>query len=438
MTLESSLIPQPIGPEQVQYAGKLFEVITQRMLIGSEEVDFETVRRPPGVRLIISSSAGNILLTREFRNEINDWDFRLPGGKVFDNSEGYNKAVKSGQDISILAMDAARKEALEETGIDLNDIEYIHKSTCGATVDWDLYYFTAEVPSEETGEQRLEAGENIQASWYSSEEVLNYLLQGKISEDRSAAVLFRYLHRLQRNLNETAKNENEVKGVKLLQLLDTAKLDSVRPRVQNLLQLEDIKAAFIVGSSFTGKSTLVDQIRMAVSENPQAYASISIPKRVITRPQRQNDNLVENSFATPEEFLKMIDNGEIDMHWVRKMEGDRTERYGFFRAPEGTLPIYSANNAIANNSESIFPQELLGKSLVIAIYAPEDIRRERLIQRSPDLVNQKPEEVAYRLSDRAANMYPNAHIIIKNFGRFQESSKSDIVSLIRLITEVVF
>lgn len=80
---------------------------------------------------------------------------------------------------------------------------------------------------------------------------------------------------------------------------------------------------------------------------------------------------------------------------------------------------------------------LLEKALIVAIYAPEDIRRKRLFERSPDLVNDKPEEVAYRLEDRAINMYPDAHIVVKNFGRYEQQAKDDIVALMKLISQTV-
>lgn len=39
------------------------------------------VRRPPGIRALIVNEENQILLSKEFRYELNDWDYRLPGGK---------------------------------------------------------------------------------------------------------------------------------------------------------------------------------------------------------------------------------------------------------------------------------------------------------------------------------------------------------------------
>lgn len=52
------------------------------------------VRRPPGIRaLIVNKEKKQILLSKEFRYELNNWDYRLPGGKVFDSLNDYKKSL---------------------------------------------------------------------------------------------------------------------------------------------------------------------------------------------------------------------------------------------------------------------------------------------------------------------------------------------------------
>lgn len=232
--------------------------------------------------------------------------------------------------------------------------------------------------------------------------------------------------------NQTNKGKYSV-GHKLAQDITKKKLNSIKLHSEKLADLQKINSVIFVGSSLTGKTTLVDAIRQAVIENPKLALYISIPKRVVTRPKRENDNLDENDFASYAEFDRMIQNGKIEVHWVRKMEGARTEQYGFLSAKHKTIPVYSANNAVINNRESVQPSYLLNNALIIAVYAPEKIRRERLLKRSSDLINEKPEEVAYRLSDKAANMLSYAHVVVKNFGKNMNRTKKDMVELIRLV-----
>lgn len=183
--------PKPAGPEQVTFQGKIIEIVEQPMQVGEEKITFEFARRAPGTRLIVPTEQDEILLTREFRPEIQGYDFRLPGGKVIDTLKEYKEFLSSGKDISVQAREAAIKEAREELGIEAKSIELFAISRAGATVQWDLYYF---VVSEYTqGSQDLELGEDITVVPTSTEEVRAMCLDGRIQEDRSALMLLRFL-----------------------------------------------------------------------------------------------------------------------------------------------------------------------------------------------------------------------------------------------------
>jgi ADP-ribose pyrophosphatase len=186
-------VPVPNGPEKVTYKGKVIEVIERPMKIGAKEVTFELARRAPGTRLIIETPDENILLTKEFRSELKTYDYRLPGGKVFDSLEEYNKFLNGSGDILAQARLAALKEAHEEVGVDTKNAEFFAISKCGATVEWDLYYFVIKEFSQHS--QDLEEGEDITIVPTSREEVRIMCLDGRIQEDRSAAILLRYLNK---------------------------------------------------------------------------------------------------------------------------------------------------------------------------------------------------------------------------------------------------
>jgi len=420
------------GGEKITHQSKLFEVVSEQVEIEGKTLTFEKVRRSPGVRLVMSDGHGNILLTREFRHELGKVDYRLPGGKVFDSLGEFNEFKKSGGDIIEKAKQAALKEAGEETGFAPERIEHLSTSKLGATVEWDLHYFAAPVDRSKQGTQALELGENIEVVWESEQEVERLALDPEqFSEERSVAALMRYLRRPKTGL-EAAMSDGEC----LRDLLESSDLDSVRLRSANLEKLGKIANVIIVGSSLSGKTTLVDAVRSAMKTDDALDTAFQIPKRVITRPQRANDNLVENQFVTADEFDALVQRGEIGMHWIRKMEAGREERYGFLGIDKHRIPIFSGNNAIVDNKESVVPSNLLEQSLIVAIYCPDDVRDERMQQRSPDLVREKPQEVSYRLSDRSVNMYPEAHVVVKNFGRYQERTREDMAALFRLISDL--
>lgn len=412
--------------EEIRYKGKLFEVVSEPVEIDGKTFEFEKVRRSPGVRLIMKDGQGNILLTREFRRELSNFDYRLPGGKVFDSLDEFNEFKQSKGDIIEKAKQAALKEAKEETGFVPDALEHHSISKLGATVEWDLHYFVAFVDRSQQGTQELETGENIEVVWFGEEEVKKLILEpNKFSEERSVATLMRFFAS-GKTAETGAESIPKGEGSRLIDILESGDLSSIRLRTRNLEKLKQISDIIFVGSSLVGKTTLVDAVRDAMKTDETLASIFQIPKRVITRPQRANDNLVENQFVTADEFEEMVQRGDIRMHWVRKMEGNREERYGFLDVDKSKIPIFSGNNAIINNKGSVMPPDLLEQSLIIAVYSPDDLRDERMQQRSPDLIKDKPQEVKYRLSDRAINMYPEAHYLVKE----------DLVHLVSLISKL--
>ncbi len=174
--------------EKIMYQGKIFEVVQFPVKVGSQEVIFEKVRRSPGTRLIIIKN-DQILLTKEFRQELGMDDYRLPGGKVFDTLKEYNNALH--QDLTKEALKAAKRECLEETGLLPTKIALFDIVHAGATVDWDLFYFL--VKDFDVKKQRLEEGEWISVEWKTFAEAKAMCLNRKISEDRTVGVLLRFL-----------------------------------------------------------------------------------------------------------------------------------------------------------------------------------------------------------------------------------------------------
>jgi ADP-ribose pyrophosphatase len=94
-------------------------------------------------------------------------------------------------------LDAARTaaiiEAKEECGIIIQpeNIELFSLSHCGATIEWDLYYFIIR-EFEMTGAQDLGEGEYITFDWYTQDEVIEFVRSGQMSEDRTKGVLWEY------------------------------------------------------------------------------------------------------------------------------------------------------------------------------------------------------------------------------------------------------
>lgn len=172
--------------EEVKYSGKIIEVVQFK----SGDKIFEKARRSPGVRALIVSG-DKILLSKEFRQELNSYDYRLPGGKVFDRLQDYKLHLK--EDLISFAKEAVIKEVREEVGLIAKNPKLIKISKAGATVEWDLYYFLITDFTENESGQELEEGEDISFAWHSFEEVKEICTHQKMQEDRSVGVLLSYI-----------------------------------------------------------------------------------------------------------------------------------------------------------------------------------------------------------------------------------------------------
>ncbi len=189
-----------LEPSREQYRGRLIRVATQRVRFSNgKESTFEFAERSPGVRTLVTDGK-KILLTKEWRSETASWDYRLPGGKVFD-SLGEYLAMKDRPDfdINVKAAEAARKELVEETLLNLPPEAFhpLHLSICGATVIWDLHYYLAHAIQADIDSRPIsvqtEEGEHTHPEWFTDEAVKALCLNGAVQEDRTAAVLLRYI-----------------------------------------------------------------------------------------------------------------------------------------------------------------------------------------------------------------------------------------------------
>jgi ribose 1,5-bisphosphokinase PhnN len=201
------------------------------------------------------------------------------------------------------------------------------------------------------------------------------------------------------------------------------------PDADRLHRLDRIDAIVIVGATGAGKSTIAGAIR----DCPLArQGRVAVPPRYLTRPARGSDSATENIHVSVEEFEACVQRAVICLRWIRPMEGNRTEHYGFRAPARGILPVYSGNNALYANAASVQPAGVLRNALFVGIYAPDRVREERLRKRSPDL---SPAEVAYRLADKSENMIPQVHVVAENHGALENVSPREVVTLVMAVAE---
>lgn len=151
------------------------------------------VRRPPGIRALIINNDNQILLSKEFRYELNDWDYRLPGGKVFDSLDDYKKSLIN-DTVMEQVLKTVSKEVLEEVGLIVSNPKLLKVSLDGVGVIWDLYYFEIKDYKISDNGPQLEDNEIINGyEWCDFSEIITMCQNNKIHEDRTVGVLLTYI-----------------------------------------------------------------------------------------------------------------------------------------------------------------------------------------------------------------------------------------------------
>lgn len=183
--------------EKILFQEGIFEFVSEekdyKIKNEPKKIKRKYVRRPPGVRAIIINTKGEILLSKEYRYELESFDYRLPGGKVFDDLNSYKTSLNN-ETILENAYKAVVKEVKEEIGFIASNPELYTISHAGSSIVWDLYYFIIKDYEIVPKGQELEEDEIIEGyAWKSQAEIIKMCLDKKIQEERSIGVLLTYI-----------------------------------------------------------------------------------------------------------------------------------------------------------------------------------------------------------------------------------------------------
>jgi 8-oxo-dGTP pyrophosphatase MutT (NUDIX family) len=167
-------------PEQLLFEdpGKKFKVFGQNVKEKDGTESLHTwVWRRDGVRIIAVDARGRMLLQREFRYELDGYDWKLPGGKL-------------DRDESIEA--AASRELREETGVSANTWIRLSSTIPDSSVRFQRHFFVA--TGLTMGAPNRDNGEAISVHWVTADEARKRALDGSVQEEIAALAILRYLH----------------------------------------------------------------------------------------------------------------------------------------------------------------------------------------------------------------------------------------------------
>jgi 8-oxo-dGTP pyrophosphatase MutT (NUDIX family) len=182
-------MPNPIEPwktlrSELVFTHKWYQLRRDHVeLPGGQVLDDYFVSVRPDVALVFPLTADNqVIFVRQYKHGAGQILLELPGG-VVDAGE-----------ISPLA--AARRELLEETGYDSEQVEFLAEVLDNPTKDTNtISYFLAR-DVRHVAEQDLDETENIEAVLVPLAEVEGYILRGKIRVAGSVALCLLALRRL--------------------------------------------------------------------------------------------------------------------------------------------------------------------------------------------------------------------------------------------------
>jgi ribose 1,5-bisphosphokinase PhnN len=193
---------------------------------------------------------------------------------------------------------------------------------------------------------------------------------------------------------------------------------------------EGAREVVICGPSAAGKTSIVNLVRKSTLRNNGA---IVMPRRFVTRPMRENDDLNENVHLDPPAFIAREKSGEMAFTWTRRFSAQRTERYGFEGARDGLVIIYSANNALLEQRQSSQVERVLADALIVGVHASPDVRFMRFKSRNPALLNDA-EEVRHRFG-RDTPLAKWSHVVIDSEIASTAQLRNEVVSFFSRVLE---
>ncbi|MFP4539386.1 MAG: NUDIX hydrolase [Candidatus Paceibacterota bacterium] len=172
MDIERPESPQPIPDDaELVFKGELFGVYQwkQEMFDGSLEI-FEKVKRPDTVSVFPVLADGDVLLSEEQQpGKVSS--IRSIGGRVDEEEE---------------VLTAAKRELLEEAGLEAHEFVLWRAEQPVSKVDWAVFTFVAK-GLEKRQEQDLDHGERVKLKKVSFDELLDLAFDERFS-DRGVAL----------------------------------------------------------------------------------------------------------------------------------------------------------------------------------------------------------------------------------------------------------
>jgi len=161
--------------EELVYTSRVFSLYRSTYARGDgRNVNMDIIRHRGAVAILPVTEDGSIILERQFRYALNSWLWEVPAGTLENDEE---------------PLECARRELKEETGYEGNDFRRVGEIIPAPGYDDEkLTLYVARVSGEPTG-KKLDEDELIEISRIKAEEAVLMVLDGRIKDSKSVALL---------------------------------------------------------------------------------------------------------------------------------------------------------------------------------------------------------------------------------------------------------
>lgn len=165
--------------EEVAYSCPGFDVIHETVrLPDGTETDFDYASEPPAVVIVPCITEREVVLIEEWRQAVGRTNRGFPAGSVEPQDDNYAAA--------------ARRELVEETGYEADDVEFLTTAEpANGLLDSEHHYFVAR-GCEPTGEQELDFNESIRVETADWHELKREVATGEIRDGRTVTGVLYY------------------------------------------------------------------------------------------------------------------------------------------------------------------------------------------------------------------------------------------------------
>ncbi len=198
-----------------------------------------------------------------------------------------------------------------------------------------------------------------------------------------------------------------------------------------LPDLKNIKIIQIIGPSGAGKTTLISTLK---DNYDLCEGRVQTPIRYTTRQVRFNELHSENKHLDHSEFKNKIDTGEINIYWNRQLTENQIDFFGFSipKNINNQIFVLSGNNGITKGINISHQEIRTDNILTIGVFADSEVRRQRIIERSPDIYKNLPKEFSKRVQDPTI-IVDHCHFLIKNSSCTKSDFTNTFLTIIKSI-----